>query len=181
MTYSSFQKHFIGNVLDANTFPTLRKKKSAAFLAHIYRLSAAFPLPAWFLHEGAVLCLSSCFLPHLQLPSLIPLMSARKQNGEKKENSLIGKLSPSFSYKLVIIFFPPREGPSSWLYWCGTSLCYLHTPVCVCPHPSVVGRHAQFPTGGPSHKLLRKKCQLEGVVFVVSALRDGALSSCLKL
>lgn len=81
---------FICNALHATAFPTLREKKNpAAFLAHIYRrcwLLAPFLLG--FIHEGAVLCLSSCFcLPFSCQVGLYRCQSKDKTNpkGEKKQ------------------------------------------------------------------------------------------------
>lgn len=194
--------HFICNALHATAFPTLREKKNpAAFLAHIYRRWLLAPFLLGFIHEGAVLCLSSCFcLPFSCQVGLYRCQSKNKTNpkGEKQKkngdtpaeekaaNSHILKTcdgkydcSTQFDHKQLYVcsFFPPRSQIAMVLLldclYAGSCLGYIHNLVCVCPHPCVGGRHAQFPSGGSSHKLLRNKCQLEGVVGVVSALRDG--------
>lgn len=91
----------------------------------------------------------------------------------------MGNMTARFSLTTnsYTFFFPPRSQIAMVLLldclYAGSCLGYIHNLVCVCPHPCVGGRHAQFPSGGSSHKLLRNKCQLEGVVGVVSALRDG--------
>lgn len=80
---------FICNALYATAFPTLREKNPAAFLAHIYRRWLLAPFLLGFIHEGAVLCLSSCFcLPFSCQVGLYRCQSKNKTNpkGEKQKN-----------------------------------------------------------------------------------------------
>lgn len=117
--------------LYANAFPIPREKKSVAFLAHIYRRSAARALPAWFYTRICRSLSLLVFLSPFQLPSRTLLMSVTKQNekeikgrcrGRGRANSHVLK-SCNGKYVCLIQFDHKHS------YVCS---CFFHTEKVLC-------------------------------------------------